>query len=247
MSSQSETEIAIFIRFVELAKLDILPESVEKRQPPEPDIRCRYASADAVAFEMVEVCNPKNSRFMFNAKPIHNALLAAHTSLPSDARAAFTRRFGARPMRFYFKPEASVALIRGVLPRLLTELSKAAPFENECARFSPRVSRAVDKVVFAGRYNDTDVNFNLGGHYDSWVPLEAIEAKLERTYITDSPVELLAHFGANAWGSDESFRERVSALLQTRGLGPFRRIWLMEWEGIGLVYPPHQPCAAGAP
>ena len=239
MSDQAETELSVFEYFANhpTSELGIVTGSVEKRLPPEPDLRCRLTAGETVAFELIEICNPKNARFMFNAKPIHNALLTAYFALSTEVRATFDDRYTNRPLRCYFKSEASMQAITGSLSVLLTELAKAPYFEEEFAGFSKAVRRIVAKVCLGGKLNDLDqVNFNLGGYFDPEIPIDALEVKLKRRYVTEHPIELLAHFGGLAWGCDPEFTERVTALIQEQGPGPFRRVWLMDWNEIRLVY-----------
>lgn len=51
-------EIKVFLRFLQAVDLPITASSIEKRDPPEPDIRCVHATDGAVAFELVEICDP---------------------------------------------------------------------------------------------------------------------------------------------------------------------------------------------
>lgn len=238
MSEQSETELAVFHHFIEIARLAVLPDSIEKRQPPEPDVRCRTTQGEAVAFELVEVCNFRNARFAFSAHQIHAGLMSAYESLPHGTRKVFDQLFTSRPLSFHFRPEVSAISIRNMLPSLLTELTTTPEIDDKFIAFSPPVSKIVVKVQLRGRLNDPEaVNFNIGSHFDPTVPVDAISAKLTKKYQSDCPVELLAHFGAFALGNDQSYRQLVLQLLKERGLGPFRRVWLLEWDGIGLVFP----------
>ena len=59
-SSQSEDEIRAFRHFLQKADINIDPDSIVKRQPPEPDILCRLADGSRLAFELVELVNRKN-------------------------------------------------------------------------------------------------------------------------------------------------------------------------------------------
>ena len=56
---KGETEVAVFMRFLEASHLPIYRKSVEKRFPPEPDILCTHQSEGAVAFELVEMCDSR--------------------------------------------------------------------------------------------------------------------------------------------------------------------------------------------
>ena len=56
---KGETEVAVFLRFLVASQLPIDPTSVEKRSPPEPDILCTHQSEGKIAFELVEMCDPR--------------------------------------------------------------------------------------------------------------------------------------------------------------------------------------------
>lgn len=60
--TKGETEVAVFLRFLEASQLPIDLNSVEKRSPPEPDILCTHQSEGAVAFELVEMCDSRFAR-----------------------------------------------------------------------------------------------------------------------------------------------------------------------------------------
>jgi hypothetical protein len=64
---QDENEVRAFQDFVAQARLPVVPESVQKRDPPEPDILCRLKNGEQLAFELVEICHPKNAAFLGGA------------------------------------------------------------------------------------------------------------------------------------------------------------------------------------
>lgn len=50
-------EIKVFLRFLQAVELPIAASSIEKRDPPEPDLRCVHATDGPVAFELAELCD----------------------------------------------------------------------------------------------------------------------------------------------------------------------------------------------
>src|SRR5262249_15325983 len=52
--AHGDRERGVFRRFAATARLDVAPETVQTRRPPEPDIACEVGGA-AVAFELVEL------------------------------------------------------------------------------------------------------------------------------------------------------------------------------------------------
>jgi hypothetical protein len=55
-------EIAKFREFVNEADLLIYPQSIAKREPPEPDILCLHEEEGYIAFELMEICDPNLAR-----------------------------------------------------------------------------------------------------------------------------------------------------------------------------------------
>ena len=57
-SKKSRRELVIFRDFAKRSSLPIIPDSIENRCPPEPDILCRLGADEWVAFELKEICSP---------------------------------------------------------------------------------------------------------------------------------------------------------------------------------------------
>jgi hypothetical protein len=55
-AEKAERERCAFQKFIRMSKLPIVPESVESRPHPEPDILCLDAKEGYIAFELVEIC-----------------------------------------------------------------------------------------------------------------------------------------------------------------------------------------------
>lgn len=56
-SKGAEVEIPVFREFIYYGSLALDPDSVQKREPPEPDLLCRTTNGEVVAFELVEICD----------------------------------------------------------------------------------------------------------------------------------------------------------------------------------------------
>lgn len=54
---KAKNEIQVFLDFIACLNLQIDNASVEKRNPPEPDILCRHLEEGLIAFELVELCD----------------------------------------------------------------------------------------------------------------------------------------------------------------------------------------------
>jgi hypothetical protein len=65
--AKGKIEVAVFLRFLDASHSPLDRNSVEKRSPPEPDILCTHHSEGAVAFELVEMCDPQLARSLATA------------------------------------------------------------------------------------------------------------------------------------------------------------------------------------
>jgi hypothetical protein len=72
---KGELELHIFLEFASRVGLSIVPSTVEKRSPPEPDILCQLASGEFVAFELAEACAPEFAAAM--SKSVRNNVASA--------------------------------------------------------------------------------------------------------------------------------------------------------------------------
>jgi hypothetical protein len=65
--TKGEIEVGIFQKFLGASLLPIEMVTVEKRNPPEPDILCSHKSEGEIAFELVEMCDPRLAKAIAKA------------------------------------------------------------------------------------------------------------------------------------------------------------------------------------
>ena len=97
--SQTQSELAIFRNFAEVCPLNIIRESISKRNPPEPDVLCKLAeSEEEVAFELVEIIDEGwaclTSGQFREAKSLREAYLAS----TGEYRRALDERIAKMPL-----------------------------------------------------------------------------------------------------------------------------------------------------
>ena len=63
---------------------------------------------------------------------------------------------------------------------------------------------------------------------------EVFRGKLEKSYRTDCPIELLCYTGRTGV-SDDICLATLRRLATTHGLGPFRRVWFLGGKSCELV------------
>ena len=82
-AAKGELELKIFREFAKKADLPL--SGAEKRNPPEPDIRCLHDQEGYIAFELVEICDPKVAKIIGDARKSKvGGVTFARTSDPSQ-------------------------------------------------------------------------------------------------------------------------------------------------------------------
>jgi hypothetical protein len=232
-------EIQVFRVFSERSRLGIVQKSIEKRPPPEPDILCCLENGEEIAFELVEVCNPRNARWFGSAASISRDLEQTYRTLPQESYVRFTERFASKPLSFDFAMDASLNRIRVMLPRAFEELLTQPENNDEFRTFSKAVQKVLISVRLAGRVETPGCpSFNVAGVFVPDVEVvDTVRSKLARKYETPYPIELLAYFGGRACSQDPSWKVPLQTFLKSHGFGPFRRVWVLGWDDISFVDP----------
>jgi hypothetical protein len=229
-SSQSEDEIKAFRHFLQKADINVVPDSIVKRNPPEPDILCRLIDGSGLAFELVELVNRKNVAGSKAASPLASLVERAYQELPRDFKNRFDVKFCNRALSFAFRTDVTRNQITPKLPRILRELATQSSLTDDLWKFSAPVMRVLSQVSLRGRVDTPGrPSFNIAMWLDNTdVVTELVLSKTLKSYTAFDPIELLAYF------SDQSFISRsqdwkgpLRKALLSNGLGPFRRIWVM--------------------
>lgn len=236
---QDENEVRAFKDFVAQARLPVIPESIQKRDPPEPDILCRLENGKQLAFELVEICHPKNAAFFGGSFSLASLIEKTYQNLPTEIKARFDERFVNMPLSFEFRSEASRNQIGARLRGILNELADQVSSKDEDWVFSNNTRKVLLSVRNRGRVDTAGrPSFNLAGSFaPDDVVVERVISKLRKTYETPHPVELVAYFGGRAWGHSRKWIQPLQNAVSSTGLGPFRRIWVLGWSEIEFVFP----------
>lgn len=83
MDKQSENELRIFKQFAAQCPYPIDFKSIEKRNPPEPDILCQLSNGTPLAFELVECIDNSLSRSIYNSCELGKAFYEELERLPN--------------------------------------------------------------------------------------------------------------------------------------------------------------------
>jgi len=116
--TKGDREVKIFAEFVNASGLPIDLESIEKRLPPEPDIRCIHRDDGLITFELVELCDPTLAEIF--AMPAEKVPPYVRTADPS---ASIVRK----KLRREYLTELSINLLMHTDGRIITPADVILP------------------------------------------------------------------------------------------------------------------------
>jgi len=223
-------EKRIFGQFADACHLGIRPDSIEKRDPPEPDILCEIEEEGPAAFEMVEIIDKDLARRMRAHFELRKRLREHYESLEPGERADIRERVGDAKIAVTCDWSTSSRVWKQAIPSVMEILKLIDPsFEGEVDGESAlRLPRGVSKVRIVRRANLQGPLFSApaAGSYSD-LTVEAIRGKLNRDYKSAAPVELLAYYEFQLDSPSEILPPPLVKFL--RGAFPndcFRRVWV---------------------
>ncbi|MCH8824247.1 MAG: hypothetical protein IH984_12180 [Planctomycetes bacterium] len=184
-------ELAVFYSFMSACTLEIIPNSIRKREPPEPDILCEIQGGSPLAFEISEIVYPAVARRLYSKLELEKQFRETCEKLPHDDQEILKQR----SVFVAFNEKASqrakenivstiVQWVIGAGREYLGELTIPNSATNIVRLVRVRQDELLGPTFFvsgAGTYLDTTI--------------ETIANKLSRNYEGSSPKELLVFYG----------------------------------------------------
>ena len=98
-SEQEKNELDIFKKFVKVSGLQVVQDTIQKKEPPEPDIGCSLADGDTVGFELCEAVDPNLPRSFDLSISIKTDMRRYFDSFPSNEKEQF-KKYTETPISF---------------------------------------------------------------------------------------------------------------------------------------------------
>lgn len=235
--NQAETERAIFLEFAPVCGLPISLESVENREPPEPDIVCSIDGRGIVGFELTELIDSGfMQRLNLMAKTKMHLSSAWRTELTEDQVSGFESSFGNALLNFVYEPQANLMQRqKPTIQALLMLLELPEEFEGTALRnvknLSPLTEVSVRRGQFVGPILDVESAGWLG---DPTAP--AIRKKLNKTYECAYPIQLLAYIQIDLLPPGDAWTTSVDEAARALSSSQFEKIWVFDRSEGAVAY-----------
>ena len=237
--TQTRTELEIFSRFADVCSLSIVRESIAKRIPPEPDILCKLATGETVAFELVEIIDEDWASLTSGQVRDMKSLREAYQATAGDLRRDLDERIGNALVYVSFVADVLARERRAVIREILGHLSTVGPdFSGDWA---PTFGTSLHRIVRNIRISRGDFSgpeFDVEAVASIADPTVArIRAKWLKSYNTPYPIELLAYYELQPQAPAALWLPRLESFVKDsyrRGL--FRRVWVFDVGAKAISY-----------
>jgi hypothetical protein len=226
----AERELEIFGRFLSARGMSGHTISIEKRQPPEPDILVRHVDGSVVAFELGEVLDQTYADTRSRSRDTRAALGTFFEGLPQEPKEQFQQKYHNALLFFRFSPRISLNRRRGVIRRVFEKLlAFNGDVTGEVLDGDPDLFPVLRSIrVARGRFTGPLFDVPSGGWVGDPTSL-LIKKKLLKRYATPHPRELLVYHDINPMFPGEVWRARLFEALEAQPKPlPFQRIWVFD-------------------
>jgi hypothetical protein len=239
MSEHTARELTVFNRFAEVCQLGIDLDTIEKQDPPNPDILCRTHDNKEIAFEMVEAIDSDIAQAIRNSLTVPDELYNVYESLSEVQKRAVNYAVGNATISISYSFTATRRHQRKTYGEFFEELKTIDPFyegDYGICKDSPLYG-IVDKLNIL-RYDFSQPMFNLMGG-TSWAgdpTIPAIAKKFAKTYEMTPPPDLLVYYEFQPKIAREDLGS-IEAWVQDYLEGsPFNRVWGFEYHSGVVVF-----------
>lgn len=245
---KSKIELAVFNSFIEASGLPIIPNSIEKTDPPAPDILCEHESEGKIAFELVELIDQDKITRQANADKIgrrdtfQNRIYDEYEKLSIESRLEIDRRLNNAQIYFIFSEQLSKNKLKNKLGNIFEELQAIEPdFEGEIRCFENGQLKKILKEISISRGDFKGPVFTPECISGPGKPVvKILRNKHNMKYITDYPIELLAYFTfSGSMPKQMWIKETTRFFNELKEFEPYRKIWIFDFykQSIEFVFP----------
>jgi len=224
MPDNTTEELEVFKLFAEHCSMKITLDSIEKRQPPEPDILCLTDEGTNVFFELVRIVDPTLAKGVSTQVKLQRDLEA------KSNYETFQRKYENACIALHFKKDLSKQARCNAIPAIISVLEElSGGFEGVVDLNAKGLSSYLERCdISRGDFVGPSFYVACVTSVADYT-LNTISDKLKRSYTVSGPLHLLAYFDLHVmdagteWAPDllEEIRLRLSN-------STFEGVWLFH-------------------
>lgn len=234
-------EITIFQTFAKICDLSIKPNSVEKKNPPKPDIQCEVWENGLLPFELVEIIDRNFANMSGKQVDTKTELSRYHSNLPPEKKVRFDRIYSNALIFPRFQNRCTLRQREKLFPVIIEHLLtldkkfKGDTFENTTEYGDKLSGISISRGRFSGPLFDLVAGGSIGDP-----TVSAIRSKFGKTYKSDHPVHLLGYIDLNPMFPEDIWLPSVEEFVKASiNKCQFEKVWIFDFQKseIKFVYP----------
>jgi hypothetical protein len=239
-SVQKAEEKEVIDKFLLEAGYRIQPQGIQVLNPPAPDILCKLAGGNNIAFELTETVDPNRVRKVNLSKYIPREMRTYFENMASLKQKRLQKIFGNANLFFNFDDAISKSSFKKLLPSIFQFLLSCSFDMNGIIKrkLLPHGVKDV-RITRCDEFNGPMFSTS-GALYWADKTIERIRKKFQKQYKCDCPIELLVHSKTHGLPPNTLWLLGVQKLV-TQGISQsaFQRVWVFDYptSKIRYVYP----------
>ncbi len=237
IDKQSKFELRIFKSFATVCDLPIITESIEKRDPPEPDIKCNVKGVGTIAFELTELIDRGFANMVGKQIETKTELDKHYNGLGERVKQEFFRHYSDAIIFIHFENSLSLRQRKKLFPTIFQHLlSLNDSFEGNTLHHDPE---------FKGKLKWITITRGVNGPIFDDVPVSTIgdptvtanKTKFLKKYLTNYPLHLLSFIDLNPMFPDHIWLP--SAIEYTKRnikQSQFEKLWIFDFQKKEVKY-----------
>jgi len=223
--------LKIFKSFARLCDLPIVGNSIEKRDPPEPDIKCDVKGIGAIAFELTELIDRGFANMVGKQIETKTELDNHYNGLDVREKEEFYRKYLDAIIFIHFENDYTLRQRKNLFPSIFKNLlSLNDGFEGDTLHNEPRFKKKLKWISISRGVNGPifdDVPVSTIGDPS----VSAIKAKFLKQYSINHPLHLLSFIDLNPMFPDHIWLPNVMEYTeQNIKQSQFEKVWVFDFQ-----------------
>ena len=239
MDKQANDELRIFKEFVRVSPYHIDFNSIETRNPREPDIFCKLLDGNPLVFEVVECIDMDIARSIYDSMEVKQAFYTELEKLPNEKKHKIKTNFSDASIYVAFckgiSKNKKLQSIKTIFDYLLTIKHKV---EGEFNLKSHTYLRNVVRWILIQR-GVSGPMFDIEAATSFSDPTqERIKDKFfKKIYTTNADIELLCYYELQPELPESTWLPSIKEFVKTNlENSPFRRVWIYSVTKNKIIY-----------
>lgn len=220
MRNQASNELRIFQEFASIAPIAIDPETIQKREPPEPDMWCHSIDDGDLRFELTEAIDSSIAQAVYGSTQLDNLMRKQFELLSSDIKQKLINAC----IRINYDTNITLNKKKSLLTAVLDYL-KYLPKKAD-GEFHPEINGIESVEIIRCDIVGPSFNFNTTTSFFGSPIIQCLREKFAKSYSFEEDIHLLVYLDLQpelpvvTW-----LPEAIDYVRANIKMSSFRKVW----------------------